>query len=375
MAKVRSNKPLHFPVTNKQLGELFTLDFTAAEWRLYLYLVTLDPFGDSGAKYNAEEAMLFCKIKRSTYFVAKAKFVELGLFEFIDGVTKVRNLKGIRVQSEVLDSYTEIQDTDSLFKSEVSQSETSDRQSEVLDRQSEVLDLQSEVSDWEPLKVLPAFDFESLHTLSDLNQTLSEAEIEKIAREEIEYFYSKTQKDSDLISRTQDLDRDRELKIDGGQKFEQRDLNLISQDRDSDLKTDRLDRDLNRQNSEHENQGTKITVQNQPKTTTNSLTPIQTQEDPIQVPQPAAPPEISFLDWVKQNKAQHARNPAIYAQTCINRDKDGSLRAEYEQWLAMRKDPIYCHYKPETITLPPPEERLSIVARAREMLRSRGIKV
>ena len=75
MARVRSNKPLHFPLTNQKLGELFTLDFTAAEWRFYLYLATLDPFGDTGVKYNAEEVMLFCNIKPAKYYEAKAKFV------------------------------------------------------------------------------------------------------------------------------------------------------------------------------------------------------------------------------------------------------------------------------------------------------------
>jgi hypothetical protein len=99
MARVRSKKPLHFPLTNQKLGELFTLDFTAAEWRLYLYLATLDPFGDTGVKYNAEEVMLFCNIKPAKYYEAKAKFVQLGLFKFTDGVTKVVNLKGFKANS------------------------------------------------------------------------------------------------------------------------------------------------------------------------------------------------------------------------------------------------------------------------------------
>ncbi|WP_019498974.1 hypothetical protein [Pseudanabaena sp. PCC 6802] len=41
----------------------------------------------------------------------------------------------------------------------------------------------------------------------------------------------------------------------------------------------------------------------------------------------------------------------------------------------MRKDTVYSPYKPEKVVLPPPEERPRIVAKAREFLRSRGIKV
>jgi hypothetical protein len=394
MTKAISSKALHFPVTIKQLSDIFAIDFTAAELRLYFYLSTVDPFGDTGAKYSAEAAMLFCKIKRSTYFVAKAKFIALGLFEFIDSVTKVRNLNGIRVRSQVLDSQTEIeakvqpQDADS--QTEIA----SAAQSEVSDAQSEVSDAQSEVSDAQPLKALLALSFEGLQTLSNFNQTLSDAPNQKIAGDEIEYSCSEIEEvkhfdlevegssnqmdlhgklDLDPISQDSDLD----LKTDEFKKTEHlesnqdRNLDLTSKDQNQDLKTDRIGQSFDQESQKQE---TKAKVQDQQTNTTNSFTPIQTQEDPIQVPPPPALPKISFLDWVKRNKAQHARIPNAYALACIQRD-DGSLRAEYEKWLADQENPVYSTYVPETVVLPPKEERGHIVDKAREFLRSRGLRV
>lgn len=74
--------------------KLLECKLTAAEWRIWCYLVSLDPFGDRGAKFSPAELMLKCGIKKTAYFKAKAKFYKLGLFDFKDGVTKVINLQG-----------------------------------------------------------------------------------------------------------------------------------------------------------------------------------------------------------------------------------------------------------------------------------------
>lgn len=71
---------------------LLEAKLTAAEWRIWCYLVSLDPFGDRGAKYSPAELMLKCGVKKTAYFKAKAKFQQLGLFDFKDGATKVYNL-------------------------------------------------------------------------------------------------------------------------------------------------------------------------------------------------------------------------------------------------------------------------------------------
>ncbi len=83
-----------FMLTPNVRDKLLQCKLTAAEWRIWCYLVSLDPFGDSGAKFSLAELMLKCRIKKTAYFKAKAKFQKLGLFDFKDGVTKVINLQG-----------------------------------------------------------------------------------------------------------------------------------------------------------------------------------------------------------------------------------------------------------------------------------------
>ena len=100
-----SKKEPYFPFTQAIYEALIAADLTAAEWRFWGYLVTLDPFGN-GAKYDPAEAMVKCGLGKSTYFRAKGKLQKLG-FNFKDGATKVINLNGVRSQSEKLDSQSE----------------------------------------------------------------------------------------------------------------------------------------------------------------------------------------------------------------------------------------------------------------------------
>jgi hypothetical protein len=133
----KAKREPYFPFTQALYDSLIAANLTAAEWRFWGYLVTLDPFGD-GAKYDPSEAMLKCGLSKSTYFSAKAKLQKLG-FDFKDGETKVRNaIAAQKRQSEKLDSQSEKLD---------SQSEKLDSQSEKLDSQSEKLDSQSEKLD------------------------------------------------------------------------------------------------------------------------------------------------------------------------------------------------------------------------------------
>ena len=101
-----------FMLTPDVRDRLLEIKLTAAEWRVWCYLVSLDPFGDRGAKFSPAELMLKCSIKKTTYFSAKAKFQKLGLFDFRDGVTKVVNLQtsleqttsGYSQQAEIIES-------------------------------------------------------------------------------------------------------------------------------------------------------------------------------------------------------------------------------------------------------------------------------
>lgn len=318
MITVKNKRPRHFQLTKPEAQFLLGLNasLTAAEWRMWLYLVTLDPFGDVGAKFDAEELMLYCNMQKSTYFAAKAKFTKLGLFEFVEGTTKVRNLKGSKANPP----------------------------SEGVNCNSEASELRSEISESQTLEPKPVLESESLHTLSDIIHTLSlnPPTTPREEREEIENLDLETQETkNELIEPHQEQMTSNPLP-----------LNKI--DEVSDKKESKI------------NQQTKIT--------TNPLTSKKIGEDPVQVPPPPAAPEFSFLDWVKYYKAKDARNPLIYAQTCIRRD-DGSLRAEYERWLANRKNPVFSAYTPEPVVVPPLEERPSIIANVREVLRSRGLKI
>lgn len=91
-----------FMLTPGVRDRLMEINLTAAEWRMWCYLVSLDPFGDRGAKFSPPELMLKCQIKKTTYFSAKAKFQKLGLFDFRDGVTKVVNLQSAYAQTRRL---------------------------------------------------------------------------------------------------------------------------------------------------------------------------------------------------------------------------------------------------------------------------------
>lgn len=82
-----------FMLTPDVRDRLLTAKLTAAEWRVWCYLASLDPFGDRGAKFIPAELMLACSIGKSSYFAIKAKFQKLGLFDFKEGLSRVFNLQ------------------------------------------------------------------------------------------------------------------------------------------------------------------------------------------------------------------------------------------------------------------------------------------
>jgi hypothetical protein len=358
---LKNKRPRHFPLTQPDVQFLFGLNasLTAAEWRMWLYLVTLDPFGDVGARYDAEALMNFCKIQKSTYFAAKAKFIKLGLFEFVEGTPKVRNLSGSKSERR-----------SEIYKAS---SKVSEQRSEIVDFNSETSVRHSEISELQTLETLLTWDSGTPHTLSDIIQTLSDdftkptlhPQREEIEKVDLEIQNPDLKREIENFDpQSKDPDSERQIK------------NLDPKIKNLDLEHKIENFDLQKEDPDLETQEDKKQpeIKEQKKVTDLPLLPKQTGKDSFQVPPPPAAPEFSFLDWVKYYKAKDARSPLIYAQTCIRRD-DGSLRAEYERWLAMRKDPAFSVYTPETVVLPPPEERPSIVANVREILRSRGLRL
>lgn len=89
-----------FKLTAELSEKLLNIDLTAAEWRIWCYLVSLDPLGDvadtqSGRaiKYDVDELMTKCRVKKSTYFTAKAKFLKLGLLPEWFEVREVKRIE------------------------------------------------------------------------------------------------------------------------------------------------------------------------------------------------------------------------------------------------------------------------------------------
>ncbi|MEP0914675.1 hypothetical protein NDI45_27625 [Leptolyngbya sp. GB1-A1] len=89
-----------YPFTPQAAKLLRRLDppLTAAEWRLWGYLVTLDPFGDRYQELSDPKAVMReCRMSKSTFYAALAKFQKLELFDTQPIHLRFRNLRGQRI--------------------------------------------------------------------------------------------------------------------------------------------------------------------------------------------------------------------------------------------------------------------------------------
>lgn len=85
-----------YPLTAEISQKLRHSNLTAAEWRLWSYLVELDPFGDRYSDLpDTFTIMQAVNIKKTTFYTAIAKFQQLGLFDFQDQGFSFRNLRGV----------------------------------------------------------------------------------------------------------------------------------------------------------------------------------------------------------------------------------------------------------------------------------------
>ncbi|MEM9274876.1 MAG: hypothetical protein AAGA80_18225 [Cyanobacteria bacterium P01_F01_bin.143] len=194
------NQPIQnttfFMLTPDVRDRLLEIKLTAAEWRVWCYLVSLDPFGDRGAKFSPAELMLKCSIKKTTYFATKAKFQKLGLFDFKDGPTKVVNLQTSSEksknsthsqQAEVIESeiseYSqqaktiEFEISESEFEISESEFEISESEFEISESEFEISESEFEISDNRSPKPLPRKAYKTPQTLqkySDFIRSLSE---------------------------------------------------------------------------------------------------------------------------------------------------------------------------------------------------------
>ncbi|MDV3002507.1 MAG: hypothetical protein N5P05_004162 (plasmid) [Chroococcopsis gigantea SAG 12.99] len=187
---MKSHKSLSetfFILTPDVREKLLTASLTAAEWRIWCYLVSLDPFGDRGAKYLPAELMLKCNVKKSTYFAAKAKFQKLGFFDFKDGATKVFNLQGHQTHSRA----TEDSQQNKIIESNISEPrfEVLESNSNISEPLFEVLESNSNISENRPPELLPvkaSGSPQTIHTYTNLQTNhLQEEEGEKEERGEL----------------------------------------------------------------------------------------------------------------------------------------------------------------------------------------------
>jgi hypothetical protein len=156
-----------YPLTPDTAKKLREANLTAAEWRLWSYLVELDPFGDRYLELpNTLTIMQECDIKKSTFYAAIAKLQALELFDFQDRGILARNLaipKNRKVVQKI--------GNDSDF------SESCPKNRKVVRETGK----DSENSENQPPEPLPEKDSgspQTIQTYSDFKKTLSEDERE-----------------------------------------------------------------------------------------------------------------------------------------------------------------------------------------------------
>jgi hypothetical protein len=157
-----------YPFTPSMAKKLREAGLSAAEWRFWSYLTEQDPWGDKYKELDPLDIMRECGMSKATYYRAKAKFQELGLFDFQESKACVRNLEGISKMRR------EAQISDSTLKNETAPLKNETPKLEVRKK--------SQKTEKESLRPLPSKDSETLQTSLDLNktnQTLSEATRER----------------------------------------------------------------------------------------------------------------------------------------------------------------------------------------------------
>jgi hypothetical protein len=83
-----------YPLTNEVTTKLRRAKLTAAEWRIWSYLVEIDPWGDRYQDIDSLDVMSKCDCSRATFYRAIAKFQKLKIFDIQDKGFSVRNLTG-----------------------------------------------------------------------------------------------------------------------------------------------------------------------------------------------------------------------------------------------------------------------------------------
>jgi len=153
-----------YPFTASMAKKLREARLSAAEWRFWSYLTEQDPWGDNYKELDPLDIMRECGISKATYYRAKAKFQELGLFDFQESKACVRNLEGITKMRR------EGQISESTLKKETAPLKNDTAKLEMIEK--------PQKTEKKSLHPVPSKDSKTLQTNSDFNQTnktLSEA--------------------------------------------------------------------------------------------------------------------------------------------------------------------------------------------------------
>jgi DNA-binding MarR family transcriptional regulator len=86
----------HYPLTAELAKQLRSAKLTAAEWQVWTYLVTLDPFGDRYQELDLMTILTDCDISKPTLYRAIARLQELELIDTQPVKFAFRNLVGAR---------------------------------------------------------------------------------------------------------------------------------------------------------------------------------------------------------------------------------------------------------------------------------------
>lgn len=119
-----------YPISPEIGKKLRKAGLTSAEWRIWTYLIEVDPWGDRYQDIDMLSIMSECQCSKATVYRAIAKFQDLDLFDFQLKGMKLRNQEGISKMKSRLSSETTVsklrrlsQDCESRRKNETSFSE------------------------------------------------------------------------------------------------------------------------------------------------------------------------------------------------------------------------------------------------------------
>ena len=165
---------IFYPLTPEITNKLRKAKLTAAEWRIWSYLIELDPWGDRYIDIETLDVMSQCDCSKATFYRAIAKFQKLGLFDFQDKGFSYKNETGA---SRLRKSYRKNETEFSKMRQPSQKCETS-LKNETEFSEMRQLSQKCENQSLEPLPEEDSGSPQTIQTYSDFIQTLSESERE-----------------------------------------------------------------------------------------------------------------------------------------------------------------------------------------------------